>query len=208
MSFGPVQLLVVGFDGSGEFKGEIMAELRRAARARRGPARRPAGRQQGRRRQRDGGRDLSDLSAEERSELGALAALAGRLRTTTDDEPPPPLPPLEEEAWYVRRRDPPGDHGRDRRARAPLGDPAARRHRRRRRQGPGRRLAAPVGRRLGLRRSRTVGELTRLQRPKGPPARALRRSEAQNTVAQSFFMLTTVQPSAAARSSACSAPEV
>lgn len=105
MNFGPIQLLVVGFDG-GEFKGEIMAELRRL-------------------REHDVVRlvdllvvnkaddgsvtalETSDLSDEERGELGAIAASLAGFDDGPDEEAPP-LPPLEEEVWYVADAIPPG----------------------------------------------------------------------------------------------------
>jgi hypothetical protein len=105
MNFGPIQLLVVGFDG-GEFKGEIMAELRRL-------------------REHDVVRlvdllvvnkaddgsvtalETSDLSEAERGELGAIAASLAGFDDGPEEEAPP-IPPLEEEVWYVADAIPPG----------------------------------------------------------------------------------------------------
>ena len=106
MNFGPIQLLVVGFDG-GEFKGEIMAELRRL-------------------REHDVVR-LVDLLVVTKADDGSVTALETQRLCRTrsaassapiaaslagfDDGPEeaaPPIPPLEEEVWYVADAIPPG----------------------------------------------------------------------------------------------------
>ncbi len=107
MTFGPMQLLVVGFDGN-EFRGEILPELRRL-------------------REHDIVRlvdmllvtkasdgavttlETTDLSAEESGQLGALAAeLIGLVDGDGDDEPAVELPHLQDEVWFVADTIPPG----------------------------------------------------------------------------------------------------
>src|SRR4051794_13764002 len=101
MSFGPMQMLIVGFEGN-NFKGEILPELRRL-------------REQDVVRlvdllivSRDADGSLttvetSDLSPEESSQLGTLAAALVGVDdgNADDDQPAPVLPHLGDEMWFV-----------------------------------------------------------------------------------------------------------
>ena len=105
MTFGPMQMLIVGFDGN-EFKGEILPELRRlgdhdvvrlidlllVSKDESGEVTRL---------------EISDLSADESAALGAIAAeLIG-----FEEEaglPVEDLPNLHEEVWFVADAIPPG----------------------------------------------------------------------------------------------------
>jgi len=105
MTFGPMQMLIVGFDGN-EFKGEILPELRRlgdqdvvrlidlllVSKDENGEVTRL---------------EISDLSADESAALGAIAAeLIG-----FEEEaglPVEALPDLHDEVWFVADAIPPG----------------------------------------------------------------------------------------------------
>lgn len=107
MTFGPMQMLIVGFDGS-DFKGEILPELRRLREhdvvrlvdlllVRKGS---------------DGAvttMETSDLSAAEAGELGALASsLIGLDGGDARDPGGAELPQLQDEVWFVADAIPPG----------------------------------------------------------------------------------------------------
>jgi hypothetical protein len=153
MSFGPMQVLVVGFEST-EMSGEIAAELRRlrehdivrlvdvlvVAKAQDGTVT---------------AIETSDLSADESVQLGAFVgaligiggdgeegAVAG---AAIGAEAAREGDAAGGRGLVHRRRDPARDPRRGRDPRAPLGDPAARRHRARRRLRPRGELAAPLG---------------------------------------------------------------
>jgi hypothetical protein len=101
MTFGPMQLLVVGFDDP-RFTGEILPELRRlrehdvvrlvdllfVTKARDGSV---------------ATMETSDLSPDEAAELGAVAAALVGLEDSGNGagEPAVPDPPLEEAMWFI-----------------------------------------------------------------------------------------------------------
>ena len=176
MEFGPVQMLVVGFE-HGKFEGEILAELKRL-------------REQDIIRlvdllfvnKDDDGEiatvELTDLSREESMEFGALAgaligvgaggeagAEAGAVAGAVAMEDGQAF--SEQDVWFVADAIPPGHIGRDRADRAPLGDPAARGDRTSRRPAACGRVGPPQGphrRRRGGRRAKLMA----VQSPAAP----------------------------------------
>ena len=178
--FGPVQILVVGFDGT-SFNGEIMPELQRLKEldiirlVDMAIVSKDA----------DGevvGVEVSDLSDEQRAEFGAIAGALIGLGFEPDEEgveagaiagAEAAEDGLLDEIHVVDRRHDPGGNHRGRGVdRAPLGDPAARRDPARRWCAARRQLDPPGGSRRD--RSRRCGErgLTSTTATQGRPGQA------------------------------------
>ena len=153
MAMGPVQILVVGFGEDAEFKGEALDQL-------------AALREQDIVRvidllvvhqDEDGTVEKVEIADhDELAELGAIAGAligfgaAGEEGAEVGAEAGAELGDKDElfddeEVWYIADTIPPGTTAAIVHPRAPLGDPAAQRHRERRRRRARRQVAAPAG---------------------------------------------------------------